>query len=81
MSKITYTQSNVPSRQTFRTQKFSNLLSDTWQGEVYQAEDGTWTGWLLNWSNSHRDNCMFCFKTKKGATRWVNKSLRSVGIK
>ena len=79
---IKYKQSTVASRPTFRTEKFGNLLSDTYQGEVSQSnEDGTWQGWRLNWSTIGDSVFRFGFKSRGAATRWVNDKLREIGVK
>lgn len=77
---IKYVQSTVSSRPTFRTEKFGNLLSDTYQGEVDQARDGTWEGWMFNWSSKDRTEFKLGLKSKTAATRWVNSKLREVGV-
>lgn len=73
---IQYTRSKVAGRPTFRTQKFGNLLSDTYQAEVHQSEDGTWSGWLMNLSRIGESQYRFGFGSRAAATRWTNKQLR-----
>lgn len=80
MAKIIYTQSSVTERPTFYSQKFGNLLSDTYQTSVDQSSDGTWNAWFYNWSQNKADDFKLGFKSKKGATRWANEKLRERGI-
>lgn len=76
MTKMIYTKVNTPTP-TFRTKKFGNLFSDTYQGEVYdnEDEDGTWSGWCINLSGNGSD-FRIDFISKTAATRWVNEKLR-----
>lgn len=76
---IKYYQS-MADRPTFRTEKFGNLLSDTYQGEVCQSSDGTWNGWLLNYSRNGESEFKLGLRSKKSATRWVNSELKKLGI-
>lgn len=78
--KIRYTQSTVSDRPTFYSQKFGNLLSDTYQTSVDQSSNGSWCAWFFNHSRNETD-FQLGFKTKKGATRWANEKLRKVGIR
>lgn len=78
---IKYTQSNVASRPTFRTEKFGNLLSDTYQGQVEQGSDELWAGWFFNLSNNSNTKFRLGLKSKGTATRWVNQQLRGVGVR
>lgn len=78
---IKYTQSTVSERPTFRTKKYGNLLSDTYQGEVHRDDNGKWTGWVYNWSNNGRSEFRFDFATRAAAARWVNAKLAARGIK
>ena len=78
---IKYTQSTVATRPTFRTEKFGNLLSDTYQGEVHQTDSGKWNGWVMNWSRIHDSLFKFEFSSKASATRWTNARLKELGIK
>lgn len=78
---IKYTKSTAAPRPTFRTVKYGNMLSDTYQGEVHQDEDGKWTGWVYNWSNNGRSEFKFDFASRAAAARWVNQQLKSKGVK
>lgn len=77
---IKYIQSKVSERPTFRTEKFGNLLSDTYQAQVEQSTDGTWSGWLFNWSNKSCSEFRLGFGSKGAATRWANEKLKGVGV-
>lgn len=64
------------------TQNFGNLLSDTFQGSVSKDEhDGTWDAWVMNLSRGGKHKYKLGFKTKAPATRWVNQKLKEMGIK
>lgn len=76
---IKYTKSQVCDN-TYRTEKFGNLLSDTYQGQVEQGNDGSWAGWMFNWSNRTKTEFKLGMKSKKAATRWTNTKLREVGV-
>ncbi len=78
---IKYTQATSASRPTCRTIRYGNLLSDTYQGEVHQSADGTWTGWVYNWSSNGRSEFRFDFASRAAAARWTNARLRARGIK
>ena len=78
---IKYTQSTVAERPTFRTVKYGNMLSDTYQGEVHQDSDGKWTGWVYNWSNNSGSEFRFDFASRAAATRWVNSTLKNKGVR
>ena len=78
MTKIKWEQSTVREG-VYRTQRFGNLLSDTIQGEVDRGDDGTWNGWLFNWSNSTRNEFRLGFASKRAAVRWVNGKLKGWG--
>lgn len=80
MTKITYTQSNVASRPKFYSQKFGNLLSDTYQASVDQGSDGKWSAWVLNYSREGESEFRLGFRSKRAATRWANGKLRDLGI-
>lgn len=77
---IKYTQCKVSKRATFKTQRFGNLLSDTISGEVDQSGDGTWNGWLMNWSRKNNCNFKLGFGSRAAAARWVNQKLRERGV-
>lgn len=77
---IKYTKSTVAVRPTFRTEKFGNLLSDTYQGEVNQSPRNDWTGWLTNYSDPYKSEFKLGFKSKAAATKWVNEKLAEVGV-
>lgn len=82
MSKIKYTEVKHAPRPTFRTVKYGNILADTVQGEVHQdTDDGTWSGWMTNYSNSRRTSFKLGMGSKSAATRWVNSQLREHGVK
>lgn len=74
ITKIEWTKSTVSDH--WRTEKFGNLLSDTFQGDVYPNSLGTWSGWLMNWSDSGKSQCRFDFISKRAAIRWINKLLK-----
>ena len=83
MNDIIYDdRSEHTTRPTYRTPKYGNLMSDTFQGEVYQCDDNTWSGWFTNLSDSnsyaHPTQFRLGFATKSAATRWVNNKLREV---
>lgn len=83
MTVITYEdRSEYTTTPTFRTHKYGNLLSDTFQGEVYQSGNGTWAGWFTNLSDANSycnpTDYRLGFATKAAATRWVNSKLREV---
>lgn len=64
------------------TQKFGNILSDTFQGSVSKDEaDDTWDAWVMNLSRAGMSKRKLGFKTKAPATRWANKKLKEMGIK
>ena len=75
----------------FRTQKFGNLLSDTYSAQVELSEDGTWLAWFTNHSRDGMNvndepyngltHLRFGFKSKTAAIRWANKMLRRAGLK
>jgi len=75
-----YQQATAAARPTYRTAKFGNLLSDTWQGEVEQDTDGTWNGWLINYSQDNKGKFRLGFASRAAAARWVNQQLRNVGV-
>lgn len=76
ITKIEWTKSTVS--ESYRTQKFGNLLSDTFQGDVYPNSNDAWSGWLMNWSDSGKSQYRFDFISKRAAVRWVNKKLREL---
>lgn len=76
---IKWAKSTVSVRPTWQTQKFGNLLSDTYQGEVHQDSDG-WNGWVMNWSNNSKTIFKFRLASKQAAIRWVNNELRKMGV-
>lgn len=80
MTKIIYTQSKATNLPTFNSQKFGNLLADTYQASVDQSSDGTWAAWLLNWSREGKGEFRLGFKSKRAAIRWANSKLREVGV-
>jgi hypothetical protein len=80
MDKITYTESKI-NKNIYRTERFGNLLSDTYQGEVDLDRDGTWSAWFFNHSDRHRTEFRLGFKTRAAAARWVNNKLRERGIR
>lgn len=65
---------------TYRTQRFGNLLSDTYQGEVYLSEENGWCGFFFNWSRKNENKFRLNFKSRSAASRWVNDKLRKVGV-
>lgn len=75
-----YTQARAAIRPTYRTPKFGNLLSDTYQGEVSQAPAGSWDGWLMNYSRPGDSVFRFGFRSRAAAARWVNAQLRKLGV-
>ena len=75
-----YQPAPAAARPTYRTIKFSNLLSDTYQGEVEQDTDGTWIGWLINYSQGNKGNFRMGFASRAAAARWVNQQLKGVGV-
>ncbi len=77
---IQYTKSSVSTRPTYRTEKFSNLLSDTYQAQVEQSTDDTWQSWFFNWSRKESD-FKLGLKSKLAAIRWANARLREVGVR
>ncbi len=77
-NKIKYTKSNVAANPTFRTEKFGNLMSDTYLGEVSQDEDGSWLGCFMNLSVVGEGKYRFNFASRAAASHWVNKHLRKV---
>jgi hypothetical protein len=88
MGKTTVTyhdKSEYTRRPTFRTEKFGSLLSDTYQGEVHQNDDKTWSGWFTNFTNprsyAHPTAFRLDFASRSAAARWVNGKLRDAGIK
>lgn len=76
---IKWTKSNISD--SWRTQKFGNLLSDTYQGSVDPSDDGTWSGWMMNLSRSGQSKFRLGFKSRGAATRWTNARLHEVGVK
>jgi hypothetical protein len=64
-----YQQATAVARPTYRTVKFGNLLSDTWQGQVELDNDGTWSGWLLNYSQGSRGDFRLGFASRAAAAR------------
>lgn len=81
-TKIIYEdRSKYTNRPTFRTPRYGNLLSDTFQGEVHFNGDA-WSGWFMNLSDSNSyaypTEFRFDFRSKGAATRWVNNKLRRV---
>lgn len=80
MKRIQYKQAKYAPRPTFRTQRFGNLLSDTYQAEVDQSPDGSWSAWFFNLSNESRNDFKFGLKSMAAATRWANSKLRGVGV-
>jgi hypothetical protein len=76
---IKWTKSTVSD--TYRTEKFGNMMCDTIQGEVDQSSDGTWCGWFTNHSDRSKTEFRLDFKSKGAATRWVNAKLRQRGVK
>ena len=79
MNTINWTKSTVSD--TFRTQRFGNLMADTTQGEVYPDTDGTWSGWYTNHSDSSKTKFRLGFGNKAAAVRWANAQLRANGVK
>ena len=79
MTSIKWTKSTVS--ESYRTQRFGNLMSDTTQGEVDQSSDGTWCGWFTNHSNRQLTQFRLGFASKGAATRWVNAKLHENGVK
>lgn len=79
-TKITYTKQKFTRRPTFLSQKFGNLLAYTLQGMVEQDTDGSWDGWIINWSRKGQDDFRFGFKSRAAATRWTNDKLRERGV-
>lgn len=75
-----YQQATAANRPTYRTVKFGNLLSDTWQGQIDQNTDGTWNGWLLNYSQGGKGDFRLGFASRAAAARWVNQKLRDIGV-
>jgi len=75
-----YQPAPAAARPTYRTAKFGNLLSDTWQGQVDQNTDGTWNGWLLNYSQGGKGDFRLGFASRAAAARWVNQQLRDIGV-
>ena len=78
---IKYNEMKGWGRPTYRTPKYGNLLSDSYQGTVDQSGDGTWCGWFDNLSRKHMSEFRFGFKSRSAAARWVNNKLRKVGVK
>lgn len=76
---IKYYQAQEAARPTYRTSRFGNLMSDTYQGEVTQSPEGAWSGWFYNLSREET-KFRFGFKSRAAAARWVNSHLRSVGV-
>jgi hypothetical protein len=74
MKIIKWTKSTVSEHH--RTEKFGNLLSDTYQGDVYSNNDSTWSGWLMNLSQTGGSLYRFDFISKRAAIKWVNSKLR-----
>jgi len=66
---------------SYRTQKFGNLLSDTYQGSVDPTVTGKWCGWFMDLSNSQYSKFRLNFASKGAAVCWVNRLLRERGIK
>jgi hypothetical protein len=63
------------------TQRFGNLLSDTFQGNVSLMDDGTWDAWVINLSTSGKGKFRLGFRAKAPATRWVNAELKRIGVR
>lgn len=80
MVRIKYTKSNVASRPTYRTEKFGNLLSDTWQAEIYQMPEGDWSAWVMNLSNNSHTEFKVGLTSRAAAKRWASKKLREKGV-
>jgi hypothetical protein len=80
MKPIKYTVSFIFPN-IFRTEKYRNLLSNTYQGEVMLNDNGTWTGWFMNLSVPGEGDFKTGIGSKSAATRWVNARLREVGVK
>ena len=76
---IKYTRSTVSTRPTFTTEKYGNLLSDTYYAQVEQSSDDTWQGWLFNCSKNKAE-FRLGMKSKRAATRWANAQLKEVGV-
>jgi hypothetical protein len=76
-TQIKWTKSTIS--ESYRTQKFGNLLSDTYQGSVDLNEDtGRWSGWFMDWSNAEYNKFRLNFASKRAAIRWVNARLREI---
>lgn len=65
---------------SFVTDKFGNLLSDTFQGCVDVDASGKWAGWFFNLSNPAHNKFKLGFGSRAVAARWVNGKLREVGV-
>lgn len=75
-----YTKSVVSIKPTYRTVVYGNLLSDSYQAEVSQSSDGTWSAWIMNLSNPKKSTFRLGYQSKGWATRWTNKQLKILGI-
>lgn len=77
---IKYHEAKAATRPTFRTVRYGNLLSDTYQGEVNCHRDSNeWSGWFYNLSNG-KTEFRLGFGSRAAAARWVNQQLRNVGV-